>query len=442
MESPVAHTTQNKDSPSERQPLSLMSLNEDVLLAILTNVDLTDFRHLEQTSSYGRKSVLGGLARFPSWSFASDGVIFNAILNGPRPPLYYIDEFISRCAHKPEYLGVAGQLLAKTFAWYPNSKDLKGFVYGHSRERCYHQMFFLGDSDNTAKNMLEDQQFPLGELVRHMKNRVEQGILDDWNWVDRPSIRAVATLSDLRSVESYLLKTCRTAKFLSYVYSKSPPYEQHFFLRRMARLCEKAQYITYRLISEVFPAARAQARESSLILAHDIKHAFATEDLGKLTELVRRVLSGERGRFWVAVDELEHNVRWYLEGTDGQHTEFWCKATGIVQKYADGEMKRLTYNAIVDVLKKPSDVLALCQAIPVQRGFDILDEYLAHWDPSKTAPTRKLMRQLEKRLKQAGLGSGDGKLLGKLKRLWEEDGDAGQPPPKRVTRASLRKSAG
>ncbi|KAJ3279601.1 hypothetical protein HK104_001307 [Borealophlyctis nickersoniae] len=487
-------TESNERYSSAPPSATLITLNEDVLLEICRNVMLTDFRQLEQTctflhsfcrrpanvlafftASYGRPSALGALARFPAWSLPEDGFILNAILSGPRPPLYYIYEFIQRNSILPKYLSAAAQLLGKSCAWYNHDRSLYDFLDAKQHPRS---VFFCAASgfgnEETLQKMLEHERFPLQEFMCYLKE-IYLGT-DEYIWMNLnvPSIRAAATLSNLRPAEPQLLAIGGGAHLLAHAYQKASLSEQRSFMRRMVHLCETTDdYSVFFFISDAFPDARAQARESGLMLAWDLRRAWAKQDLDKFAQALEKgVLSNPVGE---AKEEVEEMVRIFWEDgdvDDAEFMEFWCQAIGLTQKHAPMAMKKHIFTmlqgevlvnaqrndaarpvlldnirkGILEWNPKPSHVLSLCRDIAVKRGVELMDDYLAHWDPPKTATTRKVMGQLENRLVQAGMKPAGGKVFGKLKRLFEgNDGDGEKEsesarPPKRVKRA--RKSAG
>ncbi|KAJ3038561.1 hypothetical protein HDV00_000491 [Rhizophlyctis rosea] len=145
------HTNVAKRSPT------LTTINNDVLLSILQNIPLTYMRGLESTCrhlhayihdpkiviplfSSAPQHPMVSLSQYPYWALAEKGMILDYVLAGPKPPLFYVEEFLARARYRPSFADATIKLTRKFGQWYPSLPETLTLFGDPSAPMCFDLM--------------------------------------------------------------------------------------------------------------------------------------------------------------------------------------------------------------------------------------------------------------------------------------------------------------
>ncbi|KAJ3039979.1 hypothetical protein HDV00_011534 [Rhizophlyctis rosea] len=353
----------------EQQPdhPTLTTINDDVLLAILQSVPLTTMYNLSCTCrrlhiflrdtktviplfrSAPPYHAMTSLAQFPQWAIPNNGAVVDAIVSGPKPPLFYVEEFMASMQDQPAFQSAVQKLAAKSVGWYPHiSEDLveavKGYVPLTAKTppnekmspsmRRFSEIFEDEDeplADNRLQQMLEEELFPLGQYFRyidlaHRKEVWYDELYEEHTVISHPRIQQLVTFSDvLPRLGGYFAWT-HLQDFIRSLYARSSPAETTVFqscVRHQLETTEGLQNFANMLA--IFPNLFAQCAHTDTFKVCTLRHAIRTSTLLDCIEPF--VASG------AVIDNIY--LLWDLECTLRNEGDLkgWCKVIAAFQRH-------------------------------------------------------------------------------------------------------------
>ncbi|KAJ3057214.1 hypothetical protein HK097_010574 [Rhizophlyctis rosea] len=126
--------------------LTLLTINDDILLSILECAELQSMHSLERTyirlhsflrnsrtilallRSESHPNPLLTLMRFPALAVYNSGVILDVLLTGPKPPLFHVEMLLWVLAYRWKFGAAATKVQSKAAEWY--GADIVGKIKG------------------------------------------------------------------------------------------------------------------------------------------------------------------------------------------------------------------------------------------------------------------------------------------------------------------------
>ncbi|KAJ3034385.1 hypothetical protein HDV00_005071 [Rhizophlyctis rosea] len=332
-------------------PLNLTSLNDDALLDILHWISPTDeygnitgrwFHHLSHTCrrfhvilrnpqvilsllrAAPPSHVIATLAVCPLWALPADGYILRSVLDGPKPPLLYVERFLVAARKHNSLMHAAFSLTAKCGEWYHlNWNDIADVLQytvveipeeaseEPSMKRFLNLLpgLFLSRNNESLNQMLDVELFPLEEFFRALEYDTSLQELHEDTETEiffHPKLKAALTLPDiLPRIHTYLkrkessFKVPKFWKGVMSLYHAAPSHHKHIFHKHLQSLLDKPTYRelevntvqTYRALSISFPHLIPNLPPTPRIKSIHLSHCIRTCNLPKICTLLSAGIS-------------------------------------------------------------------------------------------------------------------------------------------------------